>query len=394
MRHDDLNKTEPLPASYNLVEAPAEEQKPAAGTPEAAPPRPEAAVKGITPQQPAPVPVAREARPEPQSHPRSDPATEQPSIIGKLFGWFTRKPVEEASLPEVARPSPTQGPRRGRQDRGEREGPRREREDRPMQQGGQRQRPPQQHGQRDGGRQRGEQQRHEHRRQETPRHEQPQQQRPHPQRDPAQAEARSPSPPQQPAREHAGEQREGRGRRRRRGGRDRYEQRQQEAGGGSGRGQQAERQPGRPEAERPEQHTAPGAGAASLAGSAMAGFAASTGAVDAAPPPSSFETEVVREFEPRASESVAPVPSGPGYAPAEPVRIEWPSDLVQVESDPAKTQTAEQAEIVEQPVQRPKRVRPPVQPLTEEPLEQIETGQAEPASAGVGEKGNETALPG
>jgi len=27
MRHDDLNKTEPLPASYNLVEAPAEEQK-------------------------------------------------------------------------------------------------------------------------------------------------------------------------------------------------------------------------------------------------------------------------------------------------------------------------------------------------------------------------------
>ena len=44
MRHDDLNKTEPLPASYNLVEAPAEEQKAAAGTPEPAAPRPEAAV--------------------------------------------------------------------------------------------------------------------------------------------------------------------------------------------------------------------------------------------------------------------------------------------------------------------------------------------------------------
>ena len=107
-----------------------------------------------------------------------------------------------------------------------------------------------------------------------------------------------------------------------------------------------------------------------------------------------FETEVVREFEPRASEPEAPVPSGPGYAPAEPVKIEWPSDLMQVESDPAKVQTAEREEIVQQPVQRPKRVRPSVQPLIEEPLVQIETGQAEPASAGVEEKGKETALPG
>lgn len=108
----------------------------------------------------------------------------------------------------------------------------------------------------------------------------------------------------------------------------------------------------------------------------------------------SFETEVVREFEPRASEPVAPAPSGPGYAPAEPVRIEWPADLVQVESDPGKVQTVEQAEIVQQPVQRPKRVRQPVQPLSEEPLVQIETGQADAAPAGVEPKGKETALPG
>jgi len=126
----------------------------------------------------------------------------------------------------------------------------------------------------------------------------------------------------------------------------------------------------------------------------MAGFAASTGVVDAAPPPSSLETEVVREFEPRASESVAPVPSGPGYAPAEPVRIEWPTDLVQVESDPAKVQPAEQTEIVQQPVQRPKRVREPAQPMGQEPLVQIETGQADAAPAGVEDKGKETALPG
>src|SRR5512134_1955896 len=211
MRHDDLNKTEPLPPSYDLVEAPAQEQNAPTGTAEPAPPRPEAAVKGITPQQPAPVPVAREAKPEPQPLPRPAASAEQGSIIGKLFGWLKRKPVEEAPLPELARTSPTHGPRRVR---GEREGPRREREDRPMQQGGQRQRQPQPpHGQRDGGRQRGEQQRHEHRRQEPPRHEQPQQQRPHPQREQAQREGRPPFQPQQPGREQGEQQqREGRGR--------------------------------------------------------------------------------------------------------------------------------------------------------------------------------------
>lgn len=107
-----------------------------------------------------------------------------------------------------------------------------------------------------------------------------------------------------------------------------------------------------------------------------------------------FETEVVREFEPRAPEPVAPVPSGPGYAPAEPVRIEWPADLVQVESDPNKIRTVEQQEPEQEPTPRPKRVRQPVQTLSEEPLVQIETGETEPASAGVEGKGKETSLPG
>jgi ribonuclease E len=392
MRHDDLNKTEPLPPSYDLVEAPAQEEKAPAGTAEPAPPRPEAAVKGITPQQPAPVPVPRESRLEPQSHPRSAAPVAQASIIGKLFGWFKRKPVEEAPLPEVARPSPTQGPRHGRHERGERERPRREREDRPVQQGGQRQRQPQPpHGQRDGGRQRGEQ-----RRPEPPRHGQPQQQRPHPQREQAQGEGRPPFQPQQPGREQGEQQREGRGRRRRRG-RDRFERRQQETGGpGPSRPQEMERQRERPQAEHPA--AAPAAPITDLAAVAAGAIGEVAGAdravLEVTPPPSSFETEVVREYEPRTSEPIVPVPSGPGYAPAEPVRIEWPSDLVQVESDPAKLQTAEQDEIEQRQPQRPKRVRPPAQALIEEPLVQIETGQPEPASAGVGDKGKETALPG
>jgi hypothetical protein len=113
-----------------------------------------------------------------------------------------------------------------------------------------------------------------------------------------------------------------------------------------------------------------------------------------ATPPSSFETEVVREFEPRASEPAPQAPSGPGYAPAEPVRIDWPSDLVQVESDPAKIQTAGQTETVEQPVQRPKRVRQPMQPQIEEPLVQIETGQDGSAPGSTDQKGQAPVLPG
>ncbi|HEY9446861.1 MAG TPA: Rne/Rng family ribonuclease, partial [Burkholderiales bacterium] len=92
LRHDDLNQSEPLPASYNMVEVPADEDKFAAVTQESAPPRPEAAVKGITPHQPAP--MARESIPV--------AAAPEPSIIGKIFGWFTRKP-QTGVTPEAPR---------------------------------------------------------------------------------------------------------------------------------------------------------------------------------------------------------------------------------------------------------------------------------------------------
>jgi ribonuclease E len=369
MRHDDLNKTEPLPPSYNLVEAPTEEQKPAAGTAEPTAPRPEAAVKVIAPQQPAPVPVARETRQEPAS--KAPAPAAQASIIDKIFGLFRSKPGVPGPAPEVAQPPVSQGPRRGRHERGEREGPRRDREDRGMQQGGQRPRQPQAQqpqGPRDGSRHRGEQQRHEQRRQEPHRHEQ--QARPNPQRDQAPSEVRPESHPQQPGREHGEQQREGRGRRRRRG-RDRYEQRQQE-GGGAGRGQQGNRSEG----ERPAS-VARDAAVAPIAAAALAGVAAPAAAgPELKPQASAYESEAVREFEPRAPEAPQPVPSGPGYAPAEPVRIEWPSDLVQVESDPDKLQSVQPQDSEQQPAPRPRRVRPPAQPVTEEPLVQIETGQA------------------
>src|SRR3954464_15149715 len=58
-RHDELNAMEPLPPSYRLVVQPSEEEKPSAVAPgEVKPVRAQAAVQGITPEQPAPMPTA------------------------------------------------------------------------------------------------------------------------------------------------------------------------------------------------------------------------------------------------------------------------------------------------------------------------------------------------
>lgn len=103
--------------------------------------------------------------------------------------------------------------------------------------------------------------------------------------------------------------------------------------------------------------------------------------------PPAFETEQVREFQPRetAPQPAAPV-SAPGYAPAEPVKIEWPADLQQVESDPSKLQAFEQQAPQERTAPRPKRVRQPLPQIIDEPLVQIETDRSGTETAGAGEK--------
>lgn len=97
LRHDDLNQAEALPASYNLVTAPVEEEAQQAASQEVRPPRQQAAVQGVTPERPAPVPAARPARQEPV--PASAP---QPGIIGRIFGWFKR----ESAAPAPVQPAP------------------------------------------------------------------------------------------------------------------------------------------------------------------------------------------------------------------------------------------------------------------------------------------------
>jgi len=118
LRHDELNQMEPLPASYRMVEQPSETREPA--TAEVKPTRPQAAVQGITPEQPAPMP---------ETAPSADGGAARPSILQKIFGWLTRKP-EEVSEPVKVKPREQRRPQReGPQRRDRRPGRDRDRED-------------------------------------------------------------------------------------------------------------------------------------------------------------------------------------------------------------------------------------------------------------------------
>ena len=391
LRHDDLNKSEPLPASYNLVVVPAEEEKKTiTGAPEATPARQEAVIKIITPQQPAPVP-----QPRPETRPQTQPAaaTGDTSIIGKIFGLFKRKPAEAVPAAAAAHPVPERGgPRRDRPEHGERGGRGRsrgrDREQNRGRQGGQRQRPDptqQPQGQRDGARRPDQGNHEQHRHQQQPGNRRPpegQQQHPRPPREgaPVDADLRQAQAEEHSQRERGeprGEQHEGRGRRRRRGGRDRNEQRPQQGEAG-----QAPREQRPPREPRPMPELAAPSVEAADAMSSLHDLprhestlmpvvrAESYEAPQSAP--ASFESEQVREFTPR--ETAAPIEaklSGSGYAPVVPIKIELPSNLQQVESSPDKVRAAEQEAVQEQP--RPKRVRPQQAPVKEEPLVQIET---------------------
>lgn len=92
LRHDDLNQSEQLPPSYEMVQQPTETEKSNAAT-EAAAPRQVAAVKGITPPERAPAQVAPTVSAPPVAQ------NEEPSIIGKIFSWF-RRPSNETSANE------------------------------------------------------------------------------------------------------------------------------------------------------------------------------------------------------------------------------------------------------------------------------------------------------
>ena len=105
LRHDDLNQDDLREPSYKMVDMPIEEAIKQATQQENAKPRQEAAIKGISPEQPAPI-VAEKAEAAPA------PAQEEAGFFSKLFSWFRSEPKVEEAAPE-----PTPAPRKNREGR-------------------------------------------------------------------------------------------------------------------------------------------------------------------------------------------------------------------------------------------------------------------------------------
>ncbi|MDR0439960.1 MAG: ribonuclease E/G, partial [Candidatus Accumulibacter sp.] len=108
-RHDELDREEAGPPSYRKVDAPVEEnERQISGNGEAKAPRQEAAIKGITPEQPAPVVTARARK---GAEKKTD--TGAGGWFAKIISWFLG---EAAPVPETKPPRKTRGagPRDGR----------------------------------------------------------------------------------------------------------------------------------------------------------------------------------------------------------------------------------------------------------------------------------------
>jgi len=277
LKHDELNQMEHVPSSYELVEQP-EEQQTVDKEAEPKRERPQAVVRGIVPDQPAPVVPER---PAPTETPRAAPALAPPepvrsSFLGRLFGWLkTEKSMPQplaANEPAMrpSRPARHDRPRDERRDRHEqRRGERGGRRDHQRDGRGDGRRDQQPRADRDRGRDQQPRRDRDPRRDQQQRREQrpPQQQQPRPDRPqgerlqaeiPQQGELtqaerprgdrpqgehrldqRPPRPPQQEGEEHR------RGRRGR-GGRGRG------GGGGGDRGDRPDRGERRPEHPRPQ----------------------------------------------------------------------------------------------------------------------------------------------
>ncbi len=123
LRHEQLNQAETQAPSYKMVEKPAEEEEQGKAGGGAKPERPQAAVQGITPPQPAPAP--------PPAAPAPVPEAGKPGLFGRIVGWLrgvNAPPAEEAKPAEVkkAEPRRERDARRSRDNRDSR-GERRER---------------------------------------------------------------------------------------------------------------------------------------------------------------------------------------------------------------------------------------------------------------------------
>jgi ribonuclease E len=125
LRHDDLNQEDLNQPSYRMVDAPVEEAKLPSAQTEARQPRQQAAVKGVTPEQPAPTVEDKPAA----AAPAAPVANSESGIISKIFSWFRGNRAAEpvAAAPAATEKKPAERSQRGQRSREDR-APREERE--------------------------------------------------------------------------------------------------------------------------------------------------------------------------------------------------------------------------------------------------------------------------
>ncbi|MBK9605688.1 MAG: Rne/Rng family ribonuclease [Betaproteobacteria bacterium] len=107
LRHDELNNSEPLPASFEMVEKPDDEEAAQKKAEEAKAPRQEAAVKGVAPGG-APAPMQTVVPPAPPPAP--------PSMWRRFLSLFEAPPAPEAEKKPVAARAAAERDTRGRRD--------------------------------------------------------------------------------------------------------------------------------------------------------------------------------------------------------------------------------------------------------------------------------------
>jgi len=117
LRHDDLNSDELRAPSYKMVEQPLEDAIKQATQQDTVKPRPEAAIKGISPEQPAPL-IAEKVDVPTVATTIAAPAVG--GLISRIMSWFRPPAAPEvpSSTPEPSRkPREARGAADGRRDR-------------------------------------------------------------------------------------------------------------------------------------------------------------------------------------------------------------------------------------------------------------------------------------
>ncbi len=111
LRHDDLNNDDLREPSYKMVDQPIEESAKLASQQESGKPRQEAAIKGISPEQPAPNLPAKE-----DAAPLAPPpaAAASNGLFARIAAWFRGAPATPAAVVEAKPETPARKGRDGR----------------------------------------------------------------------------------------------------------------------------------------------------------------------------------------------------------------------------------------------------------------------------------------